>query len=121
MRYVNAGHNPPFFLSNLKGKSIDKLNHTGIALGVSRKATWQQKALKFSPGDLLVMYTNGITEAHNRQGTFFGDARLANTLHTNKDRTAGDIVEAILGEVNGFTRGALNQDDMALVVLSRSG
>jgi serine phosphatase RsbU (regulator of sigma subunit)/DNA-binding NarL/FixJ family response regulator len=120
LRYVNAGHNPPFFLRGLKGKPIDKLQRTGIALGVSKNATWQQKVLKFSPGDLLVMYTDGITEAHNRQGTFFSDARLLNTIRANKDRPAGDILEAILGEVNGFIRGALDQDDMALVVLARS-
>lgn len=119
LRYVNAGHNPPFFLRGLKGKSIDKLQRTGIALGVSKNATWQQKVLKFSPGDLLVMYTDGITEAHNRHGTFFSDDRLLNTIRANKDRPASDILEAILSEVNGFTRGALDQDDMALVILAR--
>lgn len=121
LRYVNAGHNPPFFLSSLKGKPLDKLNRTGMALGVSENATWQQKVLKFSPGDVLVMYTDGITEAHNRQGAFFGEARLKDVINLNKQHAAAKILETILSEVNGFTRGAPNQDDKALVVLARQG
>jgi DNA-binding NarL/FixJ family response regulator len=121
LRYVNAGHNPPFLLSNLKGKPLDKLNRTGMALGVSENATWQQKVLKFAPGDVLVMYTDGITEAHNRQGAFFSEARLKDVINNNNQRPAAKILEAILSEVNGFTRGAPDQDDMALVVLARQG
>ena len=66
LRYVNAGHNPPILLSNQKGKPLDKLPRTGMALGVSQDATWQQKILKFSPGDVLIKYT----EAHNQDGSF---------------------------------------------------
>jgi sigma-B regulation protein RsbU (phosphoserine phosphatase) len=92
-----------------------------MAIGVSESATWQQKVLKFTPGDFLVMYTDGITEAQNRQGAFFSETRLQETIRINKDRTAGEIVDAILGEVNNFTSGAPDQDDIALVVLSRHG
>jgi DNA-binding NarL/FixJ family response regulator len=121
LRYVNAGHNPPFLLSSQKGKPLDKLNRTGMALGVSENATWQQKVLKFAPGDVLVMYTDGITEAHNRQGAFFSEPRFKDVINNNKQRPAAKILETILMEVNGFTRGAPDQDDMALVILARQG
>jgi serine phosphatase RsbU (regulator of sigma subunit) len=121
LRYVNAGHNPPFFLSSQKGKPLDKLNRTGMALGVSENATWQQKVLNFAPGDVLMMYTDGITEAHNRQGAFFGEARLKDVINLYKQHPAAKILETILSEVNGFTRGAPDQDDMALVVLAKQG
>lgn len=119
LRYVNAGHNPPFLINSLKEKPLDKLQRTGMALGVSENATWQQKVIEFTPGDVLVMYTDGITEAHNRHGAFFTEARLQDVIHTNKDRPSAEILEAILTEVNGFTRSAADQDDMALVVLAR--
>ena len=119
LRYVNAGHNPPILLSNQKGKPVDKLARTGMALGVSQDATWQQKILKFSPGDVLVMYTDGITEAHNRDGTFFSEARLQDSIHNHRQQSAAEILNTILGEVSRFTQQAPDQDDMALVVLSR--
>jgi serine phosphatase RsbU (regulator of sigma subunit)/DNA-binding NarL/FixJ family response regulator len=119
LRYVNAGHNPPILLSNQKGKPVDKLARTGMALGVSEDATWQQKMLNFSPGDVLVMYTDGITEAHNREGAFFSEARLQDSIHNHRHRSAAEILNTILGEVDRFTQEAPDQDDMALVVLSR--
>ncbi len=120
LRYVNAGHNPPILLGGQKGKPIDKLPRTGMALGVSENATWQQKLIKFSPGDVLVMYTDGITEAHNRQGLLFSDANLLDAVRDHRQRSAADILDTIFGEVNRFTDHAPDQDDMALVILSRS-
>ncbi|UCD98314.1 MAG: SpoIIE family protein phosphatase [Chloroflexota bacterium] len=119
LRYVNAGHNPPFLVGNLKGKPLDRLPSTGMALGVSEEATWQQKVLKFSPGDVLVMFTDGITEAQNQGGVFFGDIRLQESIRKNKTLPANRLLETILNEVNEFTRGAPVQDDKALVILSR--
>lgn len=120
MRYVNAGHNPPILLGSQKGKPIDKLPRTGMALGVSENATWQQKLVKFSPGDVMVMYTDGITEAHNRQGLLFSEARLQDAIQDYRQQSATDILNTIFGEVNRFTGDAPDQDDMAIVVLSRS-
>lgn len=119
LRYVNAGHNPPFLVGNLKGKPLDRLPSTGMALGVSEEATWQQKVLKFSPGDVLVMFTDGITEAQNQGGVFFGDIRLQESIRKNKTLPANRLLEIILDEVNEFTQGAPVQDDKALVILSR--
>jgi len=119
LRYVNAGHNPPILLGGHKGKPIDKLSRTGMALGVSENATWQQKMLKFTPGDLLVLYTDGITEAQNPQRALFSENRLQETIRRNQDRSSTGMLEQILDEVFDFTQEAPDQDDMALVVLSR--
>ena len=120
LRYDNAGHNPPLLLGSQKGKPVERLARTGMALGVSEDATWQQKLLKLSPGDRLVMYTDGITEAHNRQGSLFSEARLLEIIRDRRQRSAEDVLEAIMNDVSRFTRDAPDQDDMALVVLSRS-
>lgn len=121
MRYVNAGHNPPILLSNKKGKPVDKLSPTGMALGVEEHTNWQQKVLKFSPGEVLLMYTDGITEAQNRAGSFYSEARLERIFRENRQVPAAEILNKILSDVNQFTQNAPDQDDMALVVISRKG
>lgn len=118
LRYVNAGHNPPILLGGHKGKPIDKLSPTGMALGVSENATWQQKMLKITPGDLLVLYTDGITEAQNLQRALFGENRLQETIRRYQDRSSTGMLNHILNQVSHFTQEARDQDDMALVVLS---
>jgi serine phosphatase RsbU (regulator of sigma subunit)/DNA-binding NarL/FixJ family response regulator len=119
LRYVNAGHNPPFFLSSLKSKPLDRLTRTGIPLGISQDSTWQQKVVKFSPGDALVLYTDGITEARNQQGDYFGEQRLLNVLRTSIGQPAQKIQQALLDEVMRFSGSAPRDDDIALIVLSR--
>jgi serine phosphatase RsbU (regulator of sigma subunit)/DNA-binding NarL/FixJ family response regulator len=119
LRYVNAGHNPPMLLSEKKGRLVDKLKHTGMALGISEGATWQQMMITLSPGDVLVMYTDGITEAHNKDGDFFSEPRLQAAISNQREPPAADTLEALLEEIDAFTDGAPGQDDLALVVLSR--
>lgn len=119
LRYVNAGHNPPIMLSSLKSKRMDRLSRTGMPLGISQDASWQQKVVKFAPGDTLVLYTDGITEAQNHMGTMFGDQRLLDVIRTHLGRPAQDIQEAVLRSVQNFTGGAPRDDDIALVVLAR--
>ncbi len=119
MRYVNAGHNPPFFLSSLKSKPLDRLTRTGIPLGISQDSTWQQKVIKFSPGDALVLYTDGITEARNQRGDYFGEQRLMNVLRASIGLPAQQIQQALLDEVMRFSAGAPRDDDIALIVLAR--
>jgi serine phosphatase RsbU (regulator of sigma subunit)/DNA-binding NarL/FixJ family response regulator len=119
MRYVNAGHNPPYLLSNRKSKPLDSLRGTGMALGISEDANWGQKLAKFAPGDVLVLFTDGITEAQNRWGEFFGEQRLVNVIQDSKNRPARKILEAILTEVHNFMGEAPPQDDITLLVLIR--
>jgi serine phosphatase RsbU (regulator of sigma subunit) len=69
--YANAGHPPAFLISIQKGKeSIDHLRPTGMALGVLEQARWKQKIVKINPGDYLILYSDGITEAQNTTAPF---------------------------------------------------
>jgi sigma-B regulation protein RsbU (phosphoserine phosphatase) len=88
-------------------------------LGISQDATWQQKIVKFSPGDALVLYTDGISEARNPQGVYFGEQRLLNVLRANIGQPAQKIQQALLDEVGSFTTGAPREDDIALIVMAR--
>jgi sigma-B regulation protein RsbU (phosphoserine phosphatase) len=119
LRYVNAGHNPPFVLSTQKGKPVDRLYRTGMALGILKEASWQQKIIKLIPGDVLMLYTDGVTEAQNRLGEMFGEKRLLEVIRPLIGRSATEIQDAVVGEVRRFTENSAYQDDITLVVLAR--
>jgi sigma-B regulation protein RsbU (phosphoserine phosphatase) len=90
-----------------------------MALGVSEKAQWKQKVVKLWPGDLLVLYTDGITEAQNQRGDFFGEERLLELVLSKYGAEAHQVQAALLAEVYRFTGHAPRQDDIALVVIRR--
>jgi sigma-B regulation protein RsbU (phosphoserine phosphatase) len=119
LRYVNAGHNPPILVSSQRGKPIDQLHKTGMALGVVEGTTWQQKIARLSSGDILLLYTDGVTEAQNAQGQFFGEQRLMEVVRSKLGRPALEIQEAVLAELYRFMGDAPKQDDITLVVLVR--
>jgi serine phosphatase RsbU (regulator of sigma subunit)/ActR/RegA family two-component response regulator len=119
LRYVNAGHKPPILIGDIKGKAVEELKSTGMALGVSEEATWEQEMITFSPGDALVMYTDGIFKAHNNEGDYFSESGLQSAISRLRGKTASETLVVILDEINSFTAGAPGQDDMALIVLSR--
>ncbi len=119
MRYVNAGHNPPYLISSQKGKPFDRLRATGMALGVMDDSVWQQKVVRFFPGDVLLLYTDGVTEAQNNAGNFYGEKRLQAVLRSLGSRPANEILESILSDLKEFLGGSSQQDDVTLVVLRR--
>ena len=119
MRYVNAGHNPPYLISGQKGKPFDRLRATGMALGVMDDSVWQQKVVRFLPGDVLLLYTDGVTEAQNNAGQFYGEKRLQAVLRALGSRPANEILESILSDLKEFLGGLSQQDDVTLIVLRR--
>lgn len=119
--YVNAGHNPPIMVSSNKGKPVDQLGTTGPALGIFEKTSWTQKITKFAPGDVLLLYTDGITEAQNQAGEFFDEQRLLKALRASKDQPAARIQQSVLRTLNRFTGSAPRDDDVALIVIRREG
>lgn len=118
-RYVNAGHNPPFMISCKKGKPFDSLRPTGMALGVVKNTHWGQKIVRFAPGDLLALYTDGITDAQDQQGRFFGEQRLLQMIRSHQGRSVDKICKDVLEEVHQFTGGSHFHDDIAIMMISR--
>ena len=116
--YANAGHPPGIHIGTQRAKTtIEQLRPTGMALGVSESAQWKQKIARMAPGDYLVLYTDGITEAQNHQGTFFGEERLQDVILSKIGRSAREVHDAVIEEVNRFEGYSLPQDDIALVVI----
>jgi serine phosphatase RsbU (regulator of sigma subunit)/DNA-binding NarL/FixJ family response regulator len=125
LTYCNAGHNPPFIL-NPKNQDFSRtLEKTGMALGAVEDTAWKQANVQLETGDVLFLYTDGITEAQNPHRELFGRDRLLELLRTEASisrphkHAALHMQEAILATVRQFTGSAPQHDDMILMVLAR--
>ncbi|MBM3324167.1 MAG: hypothetical protein FJY66_00705 [Calditrichaeota bacterium] len=114
LTYVNAGHNPPV-VSRATGQ-IRSLEIGGLILGVFPDATYEQEILQLSSGDILLLYTDGISEAMNAAGEELGEHRLCQTISAHPREAPSRIVECILDIVNRHTGGVPSSDDLTLLV-----
>jgi len=119
LTYCNAGHNPPYFVSTQNGRETLTLTKTGMALGVIEDATWEQRTIHLAAGDLLVLYTDGVTDADNGQGGFFGEERLLETILNHCGRSAQEMQDALMVEVHKFVGDAPQFDDITLMMIKR--
>ena len=117
--YCNAGHCPPYLVSAQSGNDVQRLIRTGIPLGIFEDKTWGQGVVQLACGDVLVLYTDGITEAQNEQEAFFGEDRLLESVRANLGHPAQDIRDAIVTDVHRFVGDAPQFDDIALAVIVR--
>jgi sigma-B regulation protein RsbU (phosphoserine phosphatase) len=114
--YVNAGHNPPLHFCAADG-TLEELPATGIAMGVVDDADYSQVNLQMAPGDLLVLYTDGITEAENAALEMFGVERLEKIILASHQMSANDLCQEILDAVRTFTGDHPQSDDITLMVV----
>jgi sigma-B regulation protein RsbU (phosphoserine phosphatase) len=119
MVYCNAGHPSPYVVRGEMGGAVTPLTRTGMILGVLEEETWLQGSLQLAPGDALVLYTDGLTEAQDVQGSFFGQERLLALLRAHRGHSAEEIRGALLRSLDDFTGDAVQGDDLALVVAVR--
>lgn len=117
--YCNAGHWPPYLFNAHGGGSVQPLTRTGIPLGLSADGVYEQAVAQLNPGAVLVLYTDGITEAQNVQRLFFGEDRLLESVRANFGYPAREIQESILADVKSFADNTPQSDDIALIVLKR--
>lgn len=117
--YSNAGHNPLIVYKADENRIVEH-NVKGVAIGFVPNYQYKLGEVQLSEGDVLLYYTDGITEAENSRRDMFGIDRLKNVIYQNKDRSAEEIKEAILDAVNEF-RGDYEQvDDLTFVVLKNT-
>jgi len=117
--FANAGHNPPFVI-RASGQS-EMLEGGGPVLGILPIATYSQMQAQLEPGDMLVLYSDGVTEATNIEYEEFGEARFTDVLSGNRTKSAAEIVQAVTQALADFTAGAPQADDITLVVARRLG
>jgi serine phosphatase RsbU (regulator of sigma subunit) len=119
LRYVNAGHLAPYVVHNHESgePTFCRLTEGGPVLGVIPSACYEQGVVPFRPGDTLVLYSDGVVEAENRQDDEFGEERLAAIIDQHATRPAIVLRDAILSEVRKFSHGAPQADDLTLLVV----
>jgi phosphoserine phosphatase RsbU/P len=119
--FVNAGHNPPLLLRAESG-TVETLDDGGVLLGVLADVTYDCGTTRLAPGDMLVLYTDGITEAWSAtdRDDEFGEERLVDVLRENQTGHAADAVTAVRAAVKAHTAEGPLDDDFTLLVLKRS-
>ncbi|HOW57128.1 MAG TPA: SpoIIE family protein phosphatase [Smithellaceae bacterium] len=118
--YINAGHNPPAIVKNNGSVSFLK-TAANVPLGVVEDINYGEGNLHLETGETLVMYTDGVTEATNRQKAFFAEAGLLKVLQGSCGTSVRGIVENTIGAVHQFAAGAEPADDITLLVLRMEG
>jgi len=116
LQYVNAGHNPPFLFRNDSGEII-RLEAKGIPLGVTEGIDIEEKEIDLLKDDVLVLYTDGVTEAVNEQEEEFGEDRLIRIIRQNRLLTAQDLIEKVQGEIMAFAGNQPQFDDITLMIM----
>jgi sigma-B regulation protein RsbU (phosphoserine phosphatase) len=119
--YVNAGHNPPLLYrqSSAEQESLKELMPTGTALGILEDFPFEQRTVCLEPGDCIVLYTDGVTDATRVDRKRFGMERLRQVVLRNVPSTATEMVTALEDAVGEFADAAAQFDDMAIVVVKR--
>lgn len=118
LAYANAGHNPPLWFSQ-ENKDFHELSAKGIVLAVLGKIELEEKVVDIAPNDVLIFYTDGVTEAFNVNYEEYGLDRLRKTVAEAAAGTATDILWAIVDDVNAFTREMNQSDDFTLFIVKR--
>jgi sigma-B regulation protein RsbU (phosphoserine phosphatase) len=120
LTYANAGHHPPYVLSPPGGATPRVLTRTGMALGVLESEWWSQETLVLGPSDMLLLYTDGVTDALGPQDAPFGTERLLQAVQQHVPGPPADVQAAILAALDGFAGDTPQLDDITLVVLGRN-
>jgi len=117
LRYVNAGHNPPLLVR--AGGDRETLQEGGMVLGMFDSVPYAEGTVHLSAGDVLLIYSDGLTEAWDEAGDEFGEQRLADCACEQRAASAEEIHTCVLGAVDTFTDHAKATDDRTVIVLKR--
>ena len=124
LTYTNAGHNAPLLVRRTSGEpaiGVDRLEVGGVPVGLFDEAAYECQTVDFHPGDALLVFTDGVTEAENKAGEEFGEERLVSFVRGLEDLPAGEVAERLMDRLNAFVEDAEQHDDITLVVLRRVG
>ncbi|MEI6777958.1 MAG: SpoIIE family protein phosphatase [Chloroflexales bacterium] len=117
--YVNAGHNPPLQIDS-SGQDIRELQEGILPIGIMSSLEFVVQHARIAPGERLILFTDGITEAMNTAGEPFNDDRLHAVLREGADDASQDLVNLVIRQVDAYADGAPQADDMTLMVVSRA-
>ena len=120
VEYGNAGHNPPFIVR--KDRRIEELSgNGGLVLAAMEDAPYITAEVSLGTGDVIFNYTDGVTEAMDKEGNFFNNERLVDALKETIGASAGQTVAATLSKIHGFASGADQSDDITIMAIRYTG
>lgn len=116
LTYVNAGHNPPLIYRS-KSNSFEELQITGMAMGVIEEEKYKQVSIQIDEDDIIVLYTDGVTESVNPSNEMFGEVRLKSLIHKHASLSSHEILTKIIDEVQNFSEFQPQFDDITLLII----
>jgi len=116
VRLINAGHIPPIIL---RGSKIEEMPKGTPALGLAHKTDYTEESVHLYGGELMVIYSDGLSEARNEQGHFFGDQKLMMLAQEVSELTADEICQHLINKVDRFIGNAAQNDDLSLIVVKK--
>jgi sigma-B regulation protein RsbU (phosphoserine phosphatase) len=117
--YVNAGHVPPLILR--KAGVLEGLGSANFPVGMFSEAEYQSTRVQIEPGDFLVIYTDGVSEASNNQNELFEESRLRKIMESFTGTTVEQLGDLIREGMKAFTEGAPQSDDVTILVVQYKG
>ncbi|MGZ8217032.1 PAS domain S-box protein [Methylomagnum sp.] len=120
LRYANAGHNQALLMRR-GANGCAQLDAEGLVLGVRREVSFEERGLVLSPGDRLLMYTDGVTDAQDEQGEFFGLCRLCEAFRRHGDQPPEAMIQCLLEDLRAFRGKADFEDDISMVAVRVGG
>ncbi|MEJ2194487.1 MAG: SpoIIE family protein phosphatase [Ignavibacteriaceae bacterium] len=117
INYCNAGHNNPYYLD--KNNQIKELDVGGLILGFQPDSLYLEGKIQFHPDEMIVLYSDGITEAMNDQNEEFGEERLIKLITKYKNEDIYKLIDRIIEAVNAFSEGVAQSDDITVMIIKR--
>jgi sigma-B regulation protein RsbU (phosphoserine phosphatase) len=118
LMYCNAGHNAPMVVS---ASGVRRLETGGVVLGLFEHAAYDEETIRLQPGDLLVSFSDGVSEAMNEQGEEFSDERLIACVTANLGKSPSEVLDALFADVRAFCGDADQSDDITAVLVRYNG
>ncbi len=117
LSYANAGHLPPIVVH--PNGAVEQLDATGTVIGVHEDFRYEENQLTLTAGDLVLLYTDGVTEAEDSQGEMFGDKRLVKFAQNHRKEEPSTLILKLLEEINQFTKLSEPADDLTVIALRK--
>lgn len=120
LTYASGGHNYPLLYRVATG-TVEPLRAQGIVLGIVPQPHFAQQSVTLAPGDMVLFYTDGVTEAMDARRELFGEERLIDLLQRHHRRTPQELIAAVLEALNAFVGNQSQSDDITMIVVKRLG
>jgi len=118
LTYCNAGHNPPLVISRVGDvTTVRRLEQGGPIVGLFEMASYDEETITLNPGDWLIVFSDGVSEAMSASGDEYGEERIVQVVEANAGLGPRELLEALFADVKAFATGAAQSDDITGLVL----